>query len=70
MEPSLLLQGDGPENFKTHVGIQGKSTAEQSQNTLVTGQLQDRKLNALVNPVRPREYMWPETLQWACSVVG
>lgn len=54
----LLLQGDGPENFKTHAGIQGKDTAEQRQNTLVTSQLQVRKLNALVSPVRPREHVW------------
>lgn len=58
MEPNLLLQGDGSENFKTHAGIQGKDTAEQRQNTLVTSQLQDRKLNALVSLVRPREHVW------------
>lgn len=27
---------------------------------LVTGQLQDRKLNALVSPMRPRVHKWPE----------
>ena len=72
MEPNLLLQGDGSENFKTHAGIQGKDTAEQRQNSLVTSQLQDRKLNALVSLVRPREHMWLNGLpqSWAYHWTG